>query len=78
MRVHYYKSYNNLAFILLDDVKLFYTVIIIFITDILSARNLYIDKTSNFILIIINKLTKHITYIAINKNLNAKNFTDIL
>ena len=44
----------------------------------LSARNLYTDKTSDFILIIINKLTKHVIYIAINRNLNAKNLANII
>ena len=78
MRVYYYKSYDNLTFILLNNVKLFYTVIINFVTDILFAKKLYTNKTSDFILIIINKLTKHATYIATSKDLNVESLADIL
>ena len=44
----------------------------------LSVKNLYTDKTNSFILIIMNKLTKHAIYIAINKDLNIKSLADIL
>ena len=44
----------------------------------LFARNLYIKKTSNAILILINKLIKYATYIAIIKELNIKNFAKFL
>jgi len=42
------------------------------------ARNLYIEKTSNTILVLINKLIKHATYIAIIKELNARDFVELL
>ena len=41
------------------------------------TRNSYIDKINDVILILINKLTKHATYIATIKNLNAKNFAKL-
>ena len=75
VRVYYHKSYNNLTLILSDDVKLFYTIIINFITNILSAKSLY---TSDFVLIIINKLTKHAIYIVTSKDLNAESLINIL
>ena len=78
MRVHYYKLYNNLIVISLKNVKSFYIVIINFIINMLSAKNLYIKKTSDAILMLVNKLIKHATYIAITKNLNAENLINIL
>jgi len=42
------------------------------------ARNLYIKKTSNAVLILVDKLIKHATYIATIKELNAKNFAKLL
>jgi len=42
------------------------------------ARNLYIKKISNAILVLINKLIKYATYIATIKELNAKNFAKLL
>ena len=40
--------------------------------------DLYINKTYNIILILINKFTKYATYIIIIKNLKADKFIDIL
>ena len=77
MRVHYYKLYNNLIVISSESVKLFHIVIINFIINMLSAKNLYIKKISNVILMLINKLIKHVIYIAIIKNLNAENLINI-
>ena len=77
VRVHHHKSYNELNFISSNDEDLFYTMIMNFITDMLSTRNLYIDKINDAILMLINKLTKHATYIATIKNLNAKNFAKL-
>ncbi len=42
------------------------------------ARDLYTSKTSNFILMLINKLIKYAIYVAITKNLNAKNFVNLM
>ena len=77
MRVHHHKSYNNLIVIFSKNVKLFHTVIMNFIINMFSAKNLYIKKTSDAILMLINKLIKHVTYIAIIKNLNAENLINI-
>ncbi len=44
----------------------------------LFAKDLYIKKTSNAILILIDKLIKHATYIAIIKKLNTKDFAKFL
>ena len=77
MHVHYYKSYNKFNFISSNDENSFYTIIINFIIDMLSARNLYINKINDVILILMNKLTKHAMYIAMIKNLNAKNFAKL-
>jgi len=44
----------------------------------LLAKNLYIEKINNAILMLINKLTKYATYIAIIKELNAKDFAKLL
>ena len=77
MRVHYYKLYNNLIVIFSESVKSFHIVIMNFIINMLSAKNLYTKKISDAILMLINKLIKHVTYIAIIKNLNAENLINI-
>ncbi len=58
--------------------QLFETIIIDFITNILLARNLYIRKINNIILILVNKLIKYTIYIATIKKLNTKNFAKLL
>ena len=78
MRVHYYKLYNNLIIIFLKNVKSFHIVIMNFIINMSSAKNLYIKKISDVILLLINKLIKHAIYIVIIKNLNAENLINIL
>ena len=78
MRVYYYKLYENLTFISLKNVKSFTIVIFDFIINMLFAKNFYINKIYNVILILINKLIKYTTYININKILNAKNFVDLI
>ena len=78
MRMHHHKSYNNLIVIFLKSVKSFHTVIMNFIINMSSAKNLYIKKINDAILMLINKLIKHATYIAITKNLNAENLINIL
>ena len=78
MRVYYHKSYNELMSISSNDINSFHTMILNFITDLSSARNLYIDKTCDVILMLINKLTKHVTYITITKDLKINYFINIL
>ena len=78
MRIHYYKSYKELFSISLNNVISFYIVTLNFITNMLSARDLYIKKTCDVILIIIDKIIKHVTYIIITINLKVDKFIDIL
>ncbi len=78
VQVHHYKFYEELMFILSENMNSFYIMIMNFITDILSAKNSYIEKTSDVILIIINKLIKHVIYISMIKDLNIEEFTDLL
>ena len=78
MRVHYYKLYNNLIVILSENVESFHIVIMNFVINMLSAKNLYTEKISDAILMLINKLIKYATYIAITKNLNAESLINIL
>ena len=77
VRVHHYKLYNKLNFISSNDEDSFHTIIMNFIIDMSSTRNLYINKINDAILSLINKLTKHAMYIAIIKNLNTKNFAKL-
>ena len=77
VRVHHHKLYNEFNFISSNDEDSFHTIIMNFIIDMSSTRNSYIDKINDAILILINKLTKHATYIATIKNLNAKNFAKL-
>ena len=78
MWIYYYKFYGELASISLNKVNSFYIVIMNFIIDLLFVRNSYIDNTSDIILILINKLTKYVTYITIIKNLKINKFIDII
>ena len=56
----------------------FYIIIINFIINISSIRDSYINNTCDIILILINKLIKHITYIIIIKKLKVDKFANIL
>jgi len=76
--VHHHKLYEELMFILSEDVNSFHTMIMNFITDMSSAKNLYIEKTSDAILTMINKLIKHAIYISMIKNLNVEELADLL
>ena len=78
MRVYYYKFYNKLILISLNNINLFYIIILNFIINLLFARNLYIEKICDFILILINKLIKYITYITIIKDLKINEFINII
>ena len=77
VRVHHHKLYNKFNFISLNDENSFYTIIINFIINMSSTKNLYINKINDVILMLMNKLMKHATYIAIIKNLNIKNFAKL-
>ena len=77
MRVYHHKLYNKFNFILSNDENSFHIIIINFIINILFAKNSYINKINNAILILMNKLMKHVIYIAIIKNLNVKNFAKL-
>ena len=78
MRVYYYKSYSELILILTNNVNLFYIIILNFIINISFTRDLYINKTYDIILILINKFTKYVTYIIIIKNFKINKFINIL
>ena len=58
--------------------NLFYIVTIDFITNILSTRDSYINKIYDIILILVNKLTKYVIYIAIIKNLIVEGLINII
>jgi len=76
--VHHHKLYEKLTFISSENVNSFHMMIMNFITDMFSAKNSYIEKTSNVILIIIDKLIKHIIYISMIKDLNIKRLVNLL
>ncbi len=78
VQVHHHKLYEKLMFISSENVNSFHIMIMNFITDMLSAKNSYIEKTSNAVLIIINKLIKHVIYILTIKDLNIKKFMNLL
>ena len=78
MRIYYYKFYNELILILLNNVNSFHIITLNFITNLLFTKNLYINKIYDFILILINKLIKYVTYITIIKDLKINKFINII
>jgi len=78
VRVHHHKLYEKLTSISSESVNSFHTMIMNFITDMLSAKNSYIEKTSDVILIMIDKLIKHAIYISTIKDLNVKKLANLL
>ena len=78
VRVHHHKPYGNLSSIAPGGVEPFTTVTLDFITDMPPARDPYTGKTYDSILVLVDKLTKHATYIACNKTLDAKGLADLL
>ncbi len=78
VQVHHHKFYEKLMFISSESVNSFHMIIINFITDMLSAKNSYIEKTSDAILIMIDKLIKHAIYISMIKDLNVKRLANLL
>ncbi len=78
VRVHHHKLYEKLASIPPGSVNSFHTMIMNFITDMPSAKDSYIGKTSDAILVMIDKLTKHATYISTIKDLNVERLANLL
>ncbi len=78
MHIYYYKLYKEFSSISSKDLQFFKTITIDFITNMLSTKDLYIEKINNTILILINKLIKHAIYIATIKKLDAKDFAKLL
>ncbi len=78
VQVHHHKFYEKLMFISSESMNSCYMMIMNFITDMLSVKNLYIEKTSDVILIIINKLIKHAIYISMIKDLNVERLANLL
>jgi hypothetical protein len=76
--MHYYKPYGKLTLIPLSSTTPFYTITIDFIIDMPPARDAYIGRTYNTILVLVNKLTKHVTYIATIKDLIVDSLVDII
>ena len=76
--MHHHKFYKELMFIFSESVNSFHIMIMNFIINMLFAKNSYIKKTSNVILIIINKLIKHVIYISMIKDLNVKRLVNLL
>ncbi len=78
VQVHHHKLYEKLMFISSESVNSFHTIIMNFITDMFFVKNLYIEKISDVILIIIDKLIKHAIYISTIKDLNIKRLANLL
>jgi len=78
VQMHHHKFYKELMFIFSESVNSFHIMIMNFIINMLFAKNSYIKKTSNVILIIINKLIKHVIYISMIKDLNVKRLVNLL
>ncbi len=78
VQVHHHKFYEKLMFISSESMNSFHMMIMNFIIDMLFAKNLYIEKTSDAILIMINKLIKHAIYISMIKDLNIEKLVNLL
>ena len=78
VRVHHHKSYEQLKLISSSDVNSFHIVTMNFIIDMSSTRDSYISKTSDAILVLIDKLIKYAVYISTSKSLNAKRLVDLM
>ena len=78
MRIHQHKFYDNMITISSKKKQSFDTIIMNFITNMSFARDFYIEKINDSILILINKLTKYAMYISITKTLNAISFANLL
>ena len=78
VRVHHHKPYGELVPIPPGGVAPFHTVTMDFITDMPPARDPYTGKTCDAILVLVDKLTKHATYVATTKDLKANSLADLI
>lgn len=78
VRVHHHKPYRELSAIPPSGERPFHTVTMDFIIDIPPTRDPYTGKTCDATPILMNKLTKHATYIATTKDLKADKLADIM
>ena len=78
VRVHHHKPYGEMVAIPPGGVDPFHTVTMDFITDLPPARDPYTGRTSDAILVLVDKLTKHACYIATTKDLKAGSLTDLI
>ncbi len=78
VQMHHHKFYEKLTSISSESMNSFHMMIMNFIINMFSAKNSYIEKTSNVYLIIINKLIKHVIYISMIKDLNVKRLVNLL
>ena len=78
VRVHHHKSYEQLKLISSSDVNSFHIVTMNFIIDMSSTRDSYTSKTSDAILVLIDKLIKYAIYISTSKSLNAERLADLM
>ena len=78
MRIYYHKLYKKLFLILSNNVISFHIITLTFIINMSSARDLYMKKTCDVILIMIDKIIKHATYVIILIILKIDKFINIL
>ena len=78
VRIHHHKSYDSLKSILFDDEKSFIMMTMNFIINLSFAKNSYMKKTNDFILMFVNKFIKFTTYVITIKIINAKKLIDLL
>ena len=78
VRIHRHKSYDFLESISFGGEESFTMMTMDFIIDLPSAKDSYMGKTSDFILMFVNKFIKFATYVATIKILNAKELIDLL
>ena len=78
MRIYHHKPYKKLSSISSNNVISFHIITLNFITNMPSAKNPYTKKMCDVILIMIDKITKHATYVIITMNLKVDKFINIL
>ena len=76
--MYHYKPYKKLSLISSNNVISFYIMTLNFITNMPFARDSYTEKTCDVILIMIDKIIKHATYVIITMNLKVDEFVNIL
>ena len=78
MRIYHHKPYEKLFSISSNNVISFHIVTLNFIINMSFAKDSYMRKTCDVILIMIDKIIKHATYVIIIINLKADELVDIL